>query len=115
MKKYGVEPQSHTYTALFNSCANSPFPEDALQRANKLRQQLTDKGVVLHVVTYRAMIKAYGKLGQLETAFQIVDELVQNKHRIDGHIFQHLLVACISDKEAGFTHAIQVRRCFDNN
>jgi hypothetical protein len=27
----GIEPNDHIYSALFNACANSPWPEDGLR------------------------------------------------------------------------------------
>lgn len=57
MKQRGCQPAESHYTALFNACANSPWPEDGLQRAITLRQQLKDKNVLLNRAQYHAMIK----------------------------------------------------------
>ena len=55
------------------------------------------------------MIKAYGMLGELQTAFALLDEgLQQGDLQVSTRVFNHLLIACISDKDAGFKHAIEV-------
>jgi len=54
------------------------------------------------------MIKAFGRCGDVVTAFGIVDEMIEAHLRIDNEVFSMLLQACISDKEAGLRHAIQV-------
>lgn len=57
MKKRGFEPTDSHLTALFNACANSPFKEDGLTRAIKLRRQLTEQNKLLNRQQYHAMIK----------------------------------------------------------
>lgn len=108
MKKYGVIPAGPTYTALFNSCANSPWREDGFKRANDLCLLMIEKGVEPNSLTIKAMVKAYGKLGEIETAFSIVDRMVEAGQKLDQEAWSHLLIACISDKETGLKHAIEV-------
>ena len=56
------------------------------------------------------MIKAYGRLGELQTAFSLLDEgLEKSDMSVNLAVYKHLLVACLSDTEAGFKHAIQVQ------
>ena len=57
MKKIGFEPAESTYTALFNACANSPFPNDGLLRAKNLREQLCNKNFQFNQQHYHVMIK----------------------------------------------------------
>ena len=91
---------------LFNACTNSPFPEKALEDARVLRKSLVEQNLVLPEVTYNNMIKAFGRCGDLETAFSIVDEMARNGTPIKADTFHHLLHGCISDRESGFRHAI---------
>lgn len=114
MKKRGLQPTNGTYTALFNACSNSPWLEDGLSRATKLRELIHEKGVVLNDTNYNAMIKAFGRCGDLNTAFSLVDEMIENKILVKNDTINFLLQSCISDTEAGFRHALLVWRKFHN-
>ena len=52
------------------------------------------------------MIKAVGLCGDLEAAFDIVDQVHNQFKAINQDTVRHLLMACISDKDAGFRHAL---------
>lgn len=108
MKKFGLAPQDPTYTALFNACSNSPWPEDGLKRASGLHQLMVEKDHQPNLMTFNAMIKAYAKCGDLRTAFSVVEEAIAAGHRPDGYCYSSLLIACASDRQAGFKHAIEV-------
>lgn len=106
MKQRDLKVTGGTYTALFNACATSYWPEDGLNRANHLRDLMLQKGYEPNVTNYNAMIKAYGRCGDLMTAFQLVDEMRSKKLNIDVITMNFLLQSCISDKEFGFRHAL---------
>lgn len=108
MKKFGLEPEDPTYTALFNACSNSPWKEDGLRRAKHLHELLLEKGYQPNMTTCHAMIKAYGVCGDLQRAFVVMDEMLAAGLRPDAETFSFLLMACISDREAGLKHAIEV-------
>ncbi|CAG9864301.1 unnamed protein product [Phyllotreta striolata] len=111
MKRRGMNVMGGTYTALFNACANSPWPlTDGLSRANHLRNLLIEKGYEPNDTNYNAMIKAFGRCGDHLTAFSIVDEMLSKGMTIKDDTFNFLLQACITDKEAGFRHALLVWR-----
>lgn len=110
MKKRGLKVTPHTYTGLFNACANSPYPQDGLSRAEHLRELMVEKGYSPNQTNYHAMIKAFGRCGDLETAFSIVDEMVDKKVLASSETFNFLLQACITDRDAGFRHALLVWR-----
>lgn len=57
MKKRALKVTASIYTALFNACANSPWPDDGLKRANHLRMLMFEKGYEPNVSNYHAMIK----------------------------------------------------------
>jgi pentatricopeptide repeat domain-containing protein 1 len=54
------------------------------------------------------VISAFGRCGDLLTAFTLVDEMTEKKVPISDETFNFLLQACITDKEAGFRHALLV-------
>uniref|UniRef100_A0A182PJT2 PROP1-like PPR domain-containing protein n=1 Tax=Anopheles epiroticus TaxID=199890 RepID=A0A182PJT2_9DIPT len=108
MKQHGLKVTGGTYTSLFNACAVSPFLGDGLKRANHLREIMLEKGYEPNESNYNAMIKAYGRCGELKTAFQLVDEMVERRLSIGTDTFNFLLQACISDREYGFRHALLV-------
>ncbi|XP_023211980.1 pentatricopeptide repeat-containing protein 1, mitochondrial-like [Centruroides sculpturatus] len=110
MRDRGMVPSPATLTGLFNACAESPFPKEALEKAHELRQRIIEKSWLPSTITYHAMIKAFGKCGDLKTAFIIVDEMKREGHSLTEETFSFLLMSCISDREAGFTHAVQVFR-----
>ncbi|XP_058054642.1 pentatricopeptide repeat-containing protein 1, mitochondrial [Anopheles bellator] len=108
MKQHGLKVTGGTYTSLFNACAMSPFPADGLKRSNQLREVMLETGYDPNATNYNAMIKAYGRCGDLKTAFQLVDEMMSRQLPIATDTFNFLLQACISDHEHGFRHALLV-------
>ena len=56
------------------------------------------------------MIAAFGKNGDIETAFALIDEMKTKGLRLSEDTFSHLLMACISDKQSGFRLALSVYR-----
>ncbi|KAL8565087.1 hypothetical protein ACOMHN_005290 [Nucella lapillus] len=107
MRSMGIQPKPATYTALFNACANSPWKKDGQTRADKLVRVMEEKDVKPTFITGKAMVKAFAMCGDLRRAFSLVDELSQ-VYRPDPEVFSFLLMACISDRQAGLRHAIQV-------
>lgn len=110
MKKRALIPTGDTYTCLFEACVNSPWRENGLKHARNLRNLMIGKGIEPNLTNYNVMIKAFGRCGDLATAFKIVDEMVSKKVKIRVHTLNHLLHACISDKESGLRHALIVWR-----
>ncbi|KAF5304083.1 hypothetical protein FQA39_LY01868 [Lamprigera yunnana] len=113
MKRRALKITPGTYTALFNACANSPWPTtDGLTRATHLYEIIKEKMYVPNVTNYNAMIKAFGRGGDLLTAFSIVDQMSAEKIPFKDDTLNFLLQACVSDKDAGFRHALLVWRMF---
>ncbi|KAI5645505.1 PPR repeat family domain-containing protein [Phthorimaea operculella] len=110
MKRRGLKPTGDTFTCLFEACSNSPWAADGLKNAKNLRNFMIEKGIEPNLTNYNAMIKAYGRCGDLPTAFGIADEMTSKKIKIRVHTFNHLLHACISDKDSGLRHALVVWR-----
>ena len=58
------------------------------------------------LLCFQAAVKAFGVLGDIETAFQLADECPSSE--TDAFLLSSLLIACNSHKEAGFQLAISV-------
>ncbi len=83
------------YADLFNACANSPFPRDALDDARYLRRQLAQKHQELPQVVYHTMLKALGRCGDLGAALLAVDEMRERRVPIEASTYAHLLHGCV--------------------
>ncbi|KAL3275685.1 hypothetical protein HHI36_020437 [Cryptolaemus montrouzieri] len=111
MKKRGLKATPGTYTALFNACSNSPWPTtDGLTRAKHLRNIMIEKMYEPNDTNYNAMIKAFGRCGDISTAFAIVDEMMSKRICLTSDTLNFLFQACISNKDSGFRHALLVWR-----
>lgn len=108
MKKRGLKVTGPTYTALFNAVAKTIHPNDGLKLAENLRQILIKNGFPMNEKIYNTMIKAFGRCGDIDTAFRLVDEMKEKKLQLNIDTMNHLLQVCCSDKEFGFRHALLV-------
>ncbi|XP_017467719.1 PREDICTED: pentatricopeptide repeat-containing protein 1, mitochondrial isoform X2 [Rhagoletis zephyria] len=106
MRQRGLKVKGGIYTSLFNACANAPSTVYGLEQANKLREILIQKGYEPNVKNYNAMIKAYGRCGDVKTAYMLADELLEKQLTLDIDTFNFLLQACASDVETGFRHCL---------
>lgn len=109
VKQRELKVTNSMYGGLFNSCAYGPYRRSSLEQANNLRKIMIQKGVEPTEITLSIMIKAFGRCGDIETAFELVDEMKENKNmNVTLYTMNHLLQACIEDKEYGFRHALLV-------
>lgn len=102
----GFKPHIGIYTDLFLSCSNSPNKAYALKSASLLRKKMKDDHWLPNKITYQSMITAFGRCGDLEESFHILDEMRKNRVEVDVETFAHLLNGCLFDKEHGFRHAL---------
>lgn len=107
MKQLGLDPVDRIYTSLFNACANSPSPAEALRSTEHLLNQMKEAQILPNLITVKAAMKALAVCGDFSRAFTLLDE-TSARLRLDSECFNHLLIACISDKKAGFRRALQV-------
>ena len=105
--------QLNSYADVFNACANGP-PEtktECLRISQRLRKSLLkDYQKPLTVPLYCTMIAAFGRSGCIETAYEIVDEMIQKNILVATETYNHLLQACITDKTAGFKLSMAIYR-----
>lgn len=106
MRQRGLQVTGGTYTSLFNACANAPSVSDGLAKAQILRENMLEKGYEPNVKNYNAMIKAYGRCGDVDTAYMLADEMMERKLELNADTFNFLLQACASNSEHGFRHAL---------
>lgn len=106
-------PANHgIFSDLFNSCANCPKDKEimknrALQHAKKLYLKINASYTGhLHPVLYHNMIKAFGRCGEIEYAFDLLDKMGEKRVRVNASTICHLLHGCINDKESGLRHAL---------
>ncbi|XP_055325071.1 pentatricopeptide repeat-containing protein 1, mitochondrial-like [Sitodiplosis mosellana] len=108
MKKRDLRINGQVYAALFSACANTIHPSVGLELAKNLRKSLIQNEYIPNEIIYNTMIKAFGRCGDIDTAFQLVDEMKDRKLLMKVHTMNHLLQACCSDKAYGFRHALIV-------
>uniref|UniRef100_A0A8D8ZK45 Pentatricopeptide repeat-containing protein 1, mitochondrial n=1 Tax=Cacopsylla melanoneura TaxID=428564 RepID=A0A8D8ZK45_9HEMI len=106
MRKRGLKVTRATYTGLLNACATCRDSKTGLERVNFLRDKMREKQYDMNEANYNALIKVFGRHGKLSAAFTIVDEMLEKRIRPSLATFNFLLQACISDREAGFRHAL---------
>ncbi|ALC43076.1 CG4611, partial [Drosophila busckii] len=106
MRQRGLKITGGTYTSLFNACANAPTHVDGLGKAKVLREHMLEKGYEPNLKNYNAMIKAYGRCGDVQTAYQLADEMLERELPLNADTFNFLLQACASDEQHGFRHAL---------
>jgi len=98
------------YTDLFSACTKSHSPEHAREKAKQLLNEIREKHINPNRALYNSMIQAFGRLGDLPTAFNLVDEMKQYKWNLTDETYNFLLQGCLSDKESGFRHALIIWR-----
>ncbi|KAJ8957043.1 hypothetical protein NQ314_006602 [Rhamnusium bicolor] len=128
IKEDRVKPENYIYNLLLGACGRVGYTKkafmlynqmkkrgpwlttDGLTRATDLRQIMIEKGYEPNDTNYNAMIKAFGRCGDLPMAFMLVDEMRSKGFKIKDDTINFLLQACITDTEAGFRHALLVWR-----
>ncbi|CAA3006501.1 Hypothetical predicted protein [Olea europaea subsp. europaea] len=107
--KYDPKPSNSMVTCLINSCAESPFPEYGLERLRWFLPHIkAETNKKLNELHYNCAIKAFGKLGQLEEASRLVQEMIDEGITPTISTFNMLLIGCASHKEAGCSIAFRV-------
>lgn len=107
--RYCRKPTNSIITCLINSCGESPFPEYGLQRLDWfLKHVKVEYNKCFNEVQYNSAIKAYGKLGRLDEAARLIQEMIDNEVYPSIQTFNMLLIGCASNKGAGCLFALRV-------
>lgn len=107
--RYFRKPTNSVITCLINACAESPFPEYGLQRLEWFLTHIkVEFNKQLNEIQYNSAIKAYGKLGRLNEASKLVQEMIDNDVLPTVDTFNMLLIGCASDRESGCAIAFRV-------
>ena len=112
VKKRGLTPTAHTFSSLFSACTKASTPQHALHHVEKLlaeiRKRTANQDLEMNVITYNAAIQALVICGDPLHAFDIYQEMQDNKIEPDGHTFSSLLTACSFDKVEGPSAAFKL-------
>lgn len=54
------------------------------------------------------IIAAYARHGDMEMCLKIIDAVIAERGKAPVDTYNHLLQACVTDKNAGFRHAIAI-------
>lgn len=107
--KYYDKPTKSNVTSLINACAESPFPEYGLKKLDWFLEHLKfEYNYSYSLVHYNCIIKAYGKLGRLDQASKVLQEMIEAGHMPKVSTFTMLLIGCRSNKEAGALLALKI-------
>ena len=82
----------------------------SLKIAGSLRHKLVKHQPSVNGPLYHAKIAAFGRCGDIETVFALLDEMNTKQIPITTDTYCHVLHACISDTKSGFRLAIVVYR-----
>jgi pentatricopeptide repeat protein len=88
--------------------AASENKKNGIEKISYLRNYMKENNLVPNQKTYGSMIYAYGRQNALEEAFSVADEMIANKMKLEIHIYNNLLKACLSVKFGGFQQALFV-------
>jgi len=106
LKERGLQRHVGIYADLFLACTNCHDKTLALNKATVMRKNLAMDHFIPNTILYHTMIQAFGRCGDLETAFELIDEMRQNKVPVSSETFSFLLQGCLSDRQNGFRHAL---------
>ncbi|CAF1482756.1 unnamed protein product [Adineta steineri] len=98
------------FTLLANACYRASDSSMAIECATQFLDEIKSKGFRIEYRTYNAFIAAFGKHGQLKMAFQLADEMTEVGFIPNEDTYASLLIACQSEKNAGFKYAIEIWR-----
>lgn len=104
-----TKPTKSIVTSLALACSECPFPEYGLQRLDWLVDCIkTTYNMKLNEIHYHSIIKAYGKLGRLDKAAEMLQDMIDNGVHPNTDTINMLLIGCNSNQESGTLLALRL-------
>lgn len=108
--KSGRKPTRATVTSLINSCAESRDKKVAKEKLSEIISFINDHSYIMNQTQFNVLVKAYARLGDYKRAFEIMRIMSTEGVEPNAETFSMLLMACISDRTSGCSHAIRIMR-----
>ncbi|GFE55527.1 pentatricopeptide repeat domain-containing, putative [Babesia ovis] len=106
MYERGIKPDGILYNSLLEGCVKS----GRLWLCEKLWEQMRLHGIAPSNFTLTILIKMYGRSGQLDKVFDLVERLpAEYGFTINAHVYTCLMSACITNGR--YTTALEIYRC----
>lgn len=104
-----TKPTKSMITSLAQACSECPFPEYGLKRLDWLVDSIrTTYNMKMNQIHYHSMIKAYGKLGRMDKASEMLQDMIDNDIAPNTETINMLLIGCNSEKELGVSLALRL-------
>lgn len=105
----GEKPSYSMITCLINACGECPFPDYGLNRLKWVRDHMKfGLNKEMNLIQYNSAIKAYGKLGRLDQAGELVSHMIKLGVKPNLRTFNMLLMGCLNDQNNGTILALRV-------
>ncbi|ORM41338.1 Pentatricopeptide repeat-containing protein [Babesia sp. Xinjiang] len=106
MYERGIKPDGILYNSLLEGCVKS----GRLWLCEKLWEQMRLHGIAPSNFTLTILIKMYGRSGQLDKVFELVERLpAEYGFTINAHVYTCLMSACITNGR--YSTALDIYRC----
>lgn len=108
--RYEKKPTPAMITMLVFSCGKCPFSDYGLKRLDWFISSIKTNHhrLKFNQIHYHAMIEAYGLLGRIDKAVDILAEMVDNDYLPNTTTINVLLMGCASQKEIGCSLALRL-------
>ncbi|KAL3671778.1 hypothetical protein V7S43_003687 [Phytophthora oleae] len=92
MAAEGYKPTLKVLSGAIQLCANSKNPDGALELFRAIEKSGTFKP---NVETYEPVVFAYGRAGNVSSAWEIANEMEEKLGRVSVSIYNRILLACV--------------------
>lgn len=106
MKTCGFEPTEENYTALLNSCLNTPFLNDGLIFVRRISNVFKSTKYQPTLEQYELLMQVFARCGDFEMALSLVHTAKKANIQLNLNTFKMLLHIASEDTKNGFRHAV---------